>query len=338
MAIDPPAAEHAKWLAQTQEDAIDPELPICDAHHHLWLDGGHTGSPYTLADFHADTSTGHNVVRTVFLQCQAEYRKDGPEHLRPVGETEFVARMAQQSAGSGQAQITAIMAHADVASDTLTEALLAHEDAGCGLFRGIRYMTAQDPHPPLAMPASAAMDSAQYLAGIRKLGDLGYTYDAMVYHPQLHELATVARACPDTTIVVDHLGGFLGTGPYKGRREEILDHWRAGIKALAASPNTYLKLGGIGMPMMGFRWDKQAQPPTSEELAKPWAEPINYAIEQFGPERCMFESNFPVDKRGASYTVLWNAFKRITSKYSDEERRNLFHNSAARAYRINTLV
>ena len=334
MPISPSHDKHTQWLNQIHEDALDPERPICDAHHHLWLDAGHTGSPYTLADFHADTDSGHKIVNTVFLQCHAEYRKEGPEHLRPVGETEFVARMAQESSNSGQAKIAAIMAYADVASDTLEETLQAHENAGRGLFRGVRYMTAQDTHPPLAMPASAAMDSPQYLAGIRKLGTLGYTYDAMVYHPQLHELAAVARACPDTTIVINHLGGFLGTGPYKDNREGALDTWRTGIKALAALDNTYLKLGGIGMPMMGFRWDKQQRPPTSEELAQPWAEPINDAIAQFGPQRCMFESNFPVDKRGVSYTVLWNAFKRITKRYSATEKNNLFHDSAARAYRF----
>lgn len=337
-----PASEHVRWLAQIQEDALEPELPICDAHHHLWLDTGHTGWPYTLSDLHADlhpdTGAGHNVVRTVFLECHAQYRTDGPEHLRPIGETEFVAELAAQSAGSGQAEISAIMAHADVAMGAAVEEVLAaHEQAGRGLFRGVRFITAQDQHPPLAMARSTQMDDPNYLAGVRRVGALGYTYDAFVYHPQLTALAAVARACPDTPIVVDHLGGFLGTGPYKGRREEIFEFWKAAMKELAAEPNTFLKLGGIGMPMFGFRWDKQAQPPTSEELAEPWAGPIQYAIDQFGPARCMFESNFPVDKRGVSYVVLWNAFKRIASAYSADEKRDLFHNTAARAYRLQSI-
>jgi len=335
MAVDSPTEEHARWIAQVQEEALEPDLPICDAHHHLWLDTGHTGWPYTLPDLLADTGTGHNVVRTVFLECHAEYRPDGPEHLRSVGEVEFVAEQAQLSANSGQAEIAAIMGHADVSlGDAVEEVLAAHEDAGCGLFRGVRYITPQDAHPPLAMGHTIKMDNPDYLAGVRKVGALGYTYDAFVYHPQLHELAAVARACPDTPIVIDHLGGFLGTGPYKGKREEIFEFWKGAMKALADVPNTYLKLGGIGMPMFGFRWDKQERPPTSEELAEPWAEPVQYVIEQFRPERCMFESNFPVDKRGAGYVVLWNAFKRIASSYSAEEKRDLFHNTAARAYRI----
>ena len=339
MALDPPADEHFQWLEQVREEALEPDLPICDAHHHLWLGTGHTGWPYTLPDLHADTGAGHNVVRTVFLECHAQYRKTGPEHLKPVGETEFVAALAKQSASSGQAEISAIMAHADVSlGDRLEETLGAHEAAGGGLFRGVRYITAQSEHTPLAMPACANMADAAYLDGVRRLGALGYTYDAMVYHPQLPDLAEVARACLGTPIVINHLGGFLGTGPYQGKREENLEFWRGAMKELASCPNTYLKLGGIGMPMMGFRWDKQERPPTSKELAEPWAEPIQYAIEQFGPQRCMFESNFPVDKRGVGYVVLWNAFKRIAAGYSADEKRDLFHNSAARAYRIGLLT
>ncbi|PCJ11169.1 MAG: amidohydrolase [Gammaproteobacteria bacterium] len=338
MASNPPDNQQAQWLAQVQEDIIEPDLPICDAHHHLWLNTGHTGWPYTLKDLHADTATGHNIVRTVFIECHAQYRKDGPEHLRPVGETEFVVELAERSTVSGQAEIAAIMGHADLSmGDAVEDVLAAHEDAGRGIFRGIRYITAQDTYPPLSMGECVQMDHANFLAGVRKLGALSYTFDAFVYHPQLLKLAAVAKACPETPIVIDHLGGFLGVGPYKGKREEIYRYWKGAIKELARAPNTYLKLGGIGMPMFGFRWDKQERPPTSKELAAPWIEPIQYAIEQFGPARCMFESNFPVDKRGTGYVVLWNAFKRIASEYTADEKRDLFHNTAARAYRIESI-
>lgn len=329
---------HAAWIGQVVEEPLDPELPICDPHHHLWLDEGHTGWPYTLDDLHADTGSGHNVVRTVFLECHAEYRQTGPRHLRPVGETEFVAEQAERSAASDGAEIAAIMGNADLAlGSAVEEVLVAHEAAGRGRFRGVRYICAQDPHPPLRMGESAAMDDPDYLEGVRTVGRLGYTYDAMVYHPQLGELAAVARACPETPIVVDHLGGLLGTGPYKDRRAEILTSWRSAMTELAACPNTYLKVGGIGMPMMGFRWDKQERPPTSQELAAPWAEPIQWVIDTFGPSRCMFESNFPVDKRGAGYAVLWNAFKRIAADYSADDKRLLFHDTAATAYRLPTV-
>jgi len=339
MAINQPGEEHAAWIAQVQEEALEPDLAICDPHHHLWLDAGHTGWPYTLNDLHADTGSGHNIVQTVFLECHAEYRSDGPKHMRPLGETEFVVELAERSANSGRAEIAGIMGNADVSlGDAVEEVLSGHELAGRGRFRGVRYTTAQDDHPPLSMGPSVAMHDPKYLDGVRKVGAMGYTYDAMVYHPQLRELAAVARACPGTPIVIDHLGAVLGTGPYKGRREEILEFWRSAMTELAACPNTYLKLGGIGMPMMGFRWDKQEVPPNSEELAAPWAGPIQYVIEQFGPDRCMFESNFPVDKRGAGYVVLWNAFKRIADGYSQAEKSDLFHDTAARAYRLSTLA
>ena len=326
------------WIAQVCEEALEPDLPICDPHHHLWLDAGHTGWPYTLEDLHADTGRGHNIVRTVYLECGAQYRTDGPEHLRPVGEIEFVVELAERSATSGQAEIAGIMGHANLLlGDAVEEVLAAHEEAGRGRFRGIRYTTARSDHPPLSMGENAAMDDPRYLEGVRKIGALGYTYDAMVYHPQLSELAEVARACPETNIVINHLGGFLGTGPYKDRREEILATWHASMTRLAACPNTFLKLGGIGLPMMGFRWDKQTVPPNSEELAAPWTAEIRRVIEAFGPQRCMFESNYPVDMRGAGYGVLWNAFKRIAAAYSPDEKRDLFHNTAARAYRLQAI-
>ncbi|MFT4596367.1 MAG: L-fuconolactonase [Paracrocinitomix sp.] len=327
--------DHKAWIAQVDETALEPDLPICDPHHHLWLDNGHIGWPYTLADFHEDTTAGHNVVCSIFLECHAEYHTDGPAHLRSVGEVAFVAELAEQSAASGKTEIAGIMGNADLSlGSEVEEVLTALDKAGRGRFRGVRYITAADDHPPLAMYDNAPMDGSAFLDGLRTVGELGYTFDAMVYHPQLPLLAAAARACPDTPIVIDHLGGFLGTGPYKGRRDEILAFWYDAMAELAALPNTFLKTGGIGMPMMGYRWDKRATPATSEELAEVWAEPIQRAIELFGPQRCMFESNFPVDKRGAGYVVLWNAYKRIAAGYSPDEKRFLFHDTAATAYRV----
>lgn len=336
---DRPEAQWKTWIAQVQEAALAPELPILDAHHHLWLDEGHTGWPYTLEDLHRDTGSGHHIVRTVYLECGAEYRRSGPEHLRPVGETEFVAPIAAASASSGNAEIAGIVGHADLRLGAgVAEVLNAHIAAADGRFRGVRYTTAQDAHPPLAMRPSAAMDDPDYLAGVRQLGAMDLSYDAMVYHPQLPQLAAVARACPDTRIVINHLGGFLGTGPYKPIRDQQMAIWRESMAQLAACPNTFLKVGGIGMPLMGLRWDRQDCPPTSEELAAPWRNPVRYVIDTFGPERCMFESNYPVDMRGAGYGVLWNAFKRMTEDLSDSDKCWLFHDAAATAYRLPLLT
>lgn len=341
MAIDRTGAEQEAWIGQIHEEILDPELPICDAHHHLWLEAGATAWPYPVDALLADTGAGHNVVSTVFLECHTHYRDDGPEQLRPVGETEWVAEQAEitearRAAAGGQgAVIAGIMGHADLAlGNAVEEVMAAHEQAGGGRFRGVRYITAADPHPPLSMGPSAAMDDPAYLAGVRTVGAMGHTYDAMVYHHQLPDLVSVVDACPDTPIVIDHLGGILGTGPYRDRRDEIVEFWQGAMTDLAARPNTYLKLGGIGMPMMGYRWDKRDTPAGSDELTQIWGGPIRWAIETFGPERCLFESNYPVDGRGAGYVVLWNAFKRITADCSADEKRWLFHDSAAAAYRL----
>ena len=341
MAIERNDAEQRAWMARVTEEAIDADLPICDAHHHLWLDDGATSWPYPVDALLDDTGAGHNVVSTVFLQCHTHHRTDGPRHLRPVGETEWVAAQAeiteQRRAANGGtgAVIAGIMGHADVAmGEAVEEVLIAHEEAGGGRFRGVRYITAQDPHPPLSMGPSAPMDDPDLLAGVRTVGAMGHTFDAMVYHPQLPALAALVDACPEVPIVINHLGGILGTGPYKDRRDEVLTQWKAAMADLAARPTTHLKLGGIGMPMMGYRWDRREAPATSDELVEHWAEPIQWAIETFGPERCLFESNYPVDGRGASYVVLWNAFKKITAGCSIDEKRWLFHDSAARVYRL----
>jgi predicted TIM-barrel fold metal-dependent hydrolase len=332
---DDAGAAHAAWLAQVDEEALQPELPICDAHHHLWLDTGHTGWPYTLDDLLADTGSGHRVVHTVFLECGAEYRTAGPEHLRPVGETEFVAAAAEASTAGGGAEIAAIVGSADVLDDRLDEVLDAHEAAGRGRFRGIRYIVAQDAYRPLSMSTlDGVMQDERYLRGVRRLGERGLTYDSMCYFHQIQEFAAVARACPDVTIVANHLMGPVGVGPYKDRRDEVLAQWRPAIAELATCPNVRLKLGGIGMPMYGLRWDRQPVPPTSAELAAPWQDEVRFCIDRFGPDRCFFESNFPVDKRGCSYVVLWNAFKRIAAPYTEAERRDLFHDSAARTYGV----
>ena len=332
--------DHDAWIAQVDEAPLDAGLPICDPHHHLWLDTRHTGSPYPLDAFHADTGSGHNIVQTVFLECGAEYRTEGPTHLQPVGEVEWIAEIAEQTTVEGTPTIAAIIGHADVTlGDAVEEVLLALEQAGRGRFRGVRYITAHDDHPPLGMGVpSGIMQDPGYIEGVRKVHAMGYSYETMVYHPQIPQLIEVARACPDQMIIADHLCAPIGVGPYKGKRDEVLQWWRPQMEALAQMENVLLKVGGIGMPMFGPRWDRQDRPPTSEELAGPWTRDLQHCIDVFGPDRCMFESNFPVDKRGVGYVVLWNAFKRIAAGYSDDEKRDLFHDTAARAYRIDTIA
>jgi predicted TIM-barrel fold metal-dependent hydrolase len=257
-----------------------------------------------------------------------------------VGETEFVAAEAARSAASASAGcvIGAIVGHADLRADGIEDVLAAHVEAGDGRFRGIRQVASRDDSPEIHIshtnpPAHLLADPA-FRAGLVALGRAGHSFDAWLYHPQLGELVAAAHAAPDTVIVLNHLGGPIGEGPYAGRRAEVLEVWRKGIAELARCENVVLKLGGIGMPIFGLGWEQHEVQPGSEELAAAWGNEIRWCIEQFGVERCMFESNFPVDKRSCSYLVLWNAFKRMVADASPADKAALFHDSAMRAYRM----
>jgi predicted TIM-barrel fold metal-dependent hydrolase len=328
-----------EWLDQVDEAVIEPDLPICDPHHHLW---DTAQSRYLLADVLADTGAGHNVRSTVFVECMAEYRSEGPESLRPVGETEFVESVAEASAGassaSGGVDIAAgIISYADLLlGEAAGEVLDAHRDASPTRFRGIRHAcgwdTSEDVRNSHTRPPRQLYLDETFRRGFECLAQRELVFDAWLYHTQLSELASLARAFADTTIVLDHVGGPLGIGPYAGKRAEVYDIWQIGIRELAACPNVVVKLGGLAMPINGFDWHKREQPPGSDELAAALAPYVMFCIDEFGPERCMFESNFPVDKQSCSYRVLWNAFKRLAADFSTAEKAALFHDTAVRVY------
>ena len=329
---------HQDWLARRVEEPLDADQAICDPHHHLW---DHPTDRYLLEELRADTGAGHRVVRTVFVECASAYRTDGPEALRPVGETEFVAAVAAESertAAEG-AVIAGIVGYADLRlGDAVEEVLAAHVAAGGGRFRGIRHASAWDPSPDVRKahtdPPPGLMAEPPFRAGVAALGRAGLSFDAWLYHPQVPELAALARALPDVSFVLDHLGGPLGVGPYAGRRDEVLESWRPAMEEVAACPNVALKLGGIGMAIYGLGWHRRDEPPSSEELAAAWGPEVGWCVERFGPDRCMFESNFPVDKRSCGYTTLWNAFQRIAADASPAEKAALFHDTATRVYRL----
>jgi predicted TIM-barrel fold metal-dependent hydrolase len=334
-------SEHTDEVGGTaREEILEPDLPICDAHHHLWRGRGHTGFPYLLDDLRADTASGHNIVQTVFVECHAEYRKDGPDELRPVGEIEFVADAAEVSAATPGPEIAGIVGHADLTlGDGVEDVLRAEETAGRGRFRGVRYTTAWDPHP---MGNNAArgglMGEETFRAGVRKLGELGHAYDAMIFHTQIAELASLARACPEVTIVANHLCVPIAGGPYRGRADEVRAVWRQQLPDLAACDNVVLKIGALIRPLTGDRWDKREVKASSEEIAAAWGDEIRFAIDTFGPSRCLFESNFPVDKACFGYVEVWNAFKRLSGGFNAAEKTDLFHDTAARAYRLPTIA
>ena len=331
--------------AFTPEPALEPAIPICDCHHHFWIsrpdypDSMKWPRQYLLRDLAEDLNSGHNVRSTVFIEVKSEYRSDGPEEMRPVGEVEFVQELATESAtGSyGPARAAAaIVGHADLKlGEPVRPVLEAMQAASSDRFRGIRHSVGWDPSPELADRESKGLPSHEnYRAGARVLASMGLCLENSLYFPQLAELAEFAKAVPDLTIVLNHIGGLIRVGPYANRDDEVLPAWREGIAAVAECPNIVIKLGGVGQPRYGFDWHERADPIGSEELAESLSPLMSHCIEKFGPDRCMFESNFPVDRVSYSYSVVYNAFKRLSKGYSASERADMFHGTAARVYRI----
>jgi L-fuconolactonase len=325
------------WLGKLSEDVLDPELPIVDPHHHLW---NHNGNTYFLDQLLSDLTSGHNVVATVFLQCFWAYRETGPAAMQPVGETEFVASVvAEAERRKTHAKVCAgIVGHADFRLGVEVDAVLeAHIAAAAGRFRGIRQITARHPRFLASMhvpPPFGLMAEPAFRAGFALLAKYGLSYDAWLYHTQIGQLVELARAFPETPIVLNHVGGPLGVGPYRGKQEEVFAEWHAALLDLARCPNVFMKLGGLAMVVNGFDFHENVLPPSSGELANAWRPYMEACIEAFGASRCMFESNFPVDKGMCGYRVLWNGFKRIAAGASADEKAALFHDTAARFYRL----
>jgi L-fuconolactonase len=331
------------WLYRAPREAIlEPDLPIIDPHHHLW---DRPDWRYMLPDLLADIGSGHNVVGTVFVQCRAFHRADGPEEMRPVGETEFVNGVAAMSASGeyGAAKICAgIVGYANLSLGAkVREVLEAHIVAGGGpngRFRGIRHITAWDADPSLLNPhypvPQGLLCDAKFREGFAQLAPLNLSFDAWLYHPQIGDVTALAHAFPETRIVLDHVGGPLAIGAYEGKRSEVFPVWKAAIQELAKCPNVYVKLGGIGMRINGYDFHAGPTPPTSQQLAEAWKPYIETCIEAFGTTRGMFESNFPVDKGSYGYATYWNACKRLTAGASEVEKTDLFAGAAARFYRL----
>jgi predicted TIM-barrel fold metal-dependent hydrolase len=344
--------------APAREAILEPDLPIIDPHHHLWdrrAAPAPDGPPrhgfeallrlsprYLLDELLADLTCGHKVIGTVFMECGAFYRLDAEPALRPVGETEFVNGVAAMTASGLYGEVRAcagIVGHVDLTlGDKAAAVLEAHVRAGGGRFRGIRHSASADPDPavlgPLARRAPGLYLSEDFHAGFAHLAPLGLSFDAWLLEPQLPDLVALARKFPETIIVLDHVGTPLGIGPYVGRREERFGAWRAQIQALAELPKVHVKLGGLAMPFCGFPSFMSSPPASSAQLAQEWRPYVETCIEAFGPTRCMFESNFPVDLGSCTYEVLWNAFKIIAAGASAADKTALFSDTARRVYRL----
>ena len=326
------------WLDQVVEPIVDPERVIVDPHHHFWH---HERFPYLLENLWMDTSSGHRVEQTVFVECASSYRSEGPEHLRPVGETEFVAEIAaaSQRGEPGRAVVSGIVSYANLTlGEQLEEVLNAHEQAGQGLFRGIRHDAAVSPLPREYKLFGRAPEGlyfdASFRRGVKRLGELGYVYDAWNYAHQNADFAELARAVPDTTLVFDHFGTPLGIGPYADKRDEIFEQLKKDIAKIARCPNVVAKIGGLAMTFNGFGWHTRERPASSDEFVEAQRRYYLHTIECFGPQRCMFESNYPMDRRSISYHVLWNGFKKMVSDFSETEKDAMFSGTARAVYRL----
>ena len=330
------------WLALTTEETLERDIPICDPHHHFWV---HRPEPvdyqrYLLPELAGDVNSGHNVRSTVFIEVRCEYRADGPDEMKPVGEVEYVQTIADASAAGGHGPTqaaAAIIGHADLKlGEGVRPVLEAMQAASPNRFRGVRHSVGWDESPELAnREIKGALGTDGYRAGAKVLADMGLILENSLYFHQAGELVDFANSMPDLTIVLNHIGGLVRVGPYANRDDEVLPAWRKGIEEMAKCPNIVLKLGGVGQTRFAYAWDELEKPIGSEELAAQLGPLMNHCIQQFGPERCMFESNYPVDKISYSYNVLWNAFKRLSKAYSATERAAMFHDTAARVYKIN---
>jgi predicted TIM-barrel fold metal-dependent hydrolase len=324
------------WLKLTNESVIDPEIPICDPHHHLWYEDNNS---YTVEQFQQDISGGHRVIQSVFIESRKMLRKDVSQEMQPVGETEFVQNLITRNTSnfSSVNNIPAgIVGFADLTIGHAIEPVLeAHIAAGKGYFRGIRFTSTWNASPEIrSNSAPGILADSKFREGFSCLRKYGLSFDAWLYHPQLMELVDLAKAFPDILIILDHIGGPLNIGPFAKKRGEVIQQWKRGICALGTCENVFVKLGGLGMDIGGFGWQKLDKPPDSIQLAEAFVPYFLWCIEHFGVNRCMFESNFPVDKRSYSYTALWNAFKLVSKNFSHDERCALFYNTAIKAYRI----
>lgn len=326
------------WLAQVREEIIDPDQEICDAHHHLW---DMRGIVYLLPEIMADLNSGHRVVSTVFMECTSMYRKDGPVAMAPVGETEFVQGVAAMSASGnyGDSQVAAgIVGFADLSLGEAVRLVLdGHVVASPNRFRGIRHATSWHADPGIrnahTRPTEKLSDTEKFREGYAVLGDMGLSFDAWCYFEQIPELVDLAKSFPEVTMIVDHFAGPLGVGSYTNKAD-VFATWQKLMAPFETLDNVHFKLGGINMKVNGFDWHKRQLPPNSDELVAATGHYYKHCIDHFGAERCMFESNFPVDKASCSYHVLYNAFKKMASIYSAEERQQLFHDTAAKVYRL----
>lgn len=330
------------WLDKRREKIIEPDIAICDPHHHFWDKRTERDYPrYQLDELLADITSGHNVRSTVFIEARSMYNANLPPDKSSIGEVEYVQGISAASASGiyGESRVAAsIIGNANLNLGESVRPILESLSSASNRFKGIRHSVTWDPHPEVENTAlhkyEGQLISDKFQAGAKVLADMKMTFEAWLYFHQLPQLLEFAKSVPNLTIILNHIGGLVMDGPYENKREEVIKIWKDGIAKIAECPNVVVKLGGIGMPRTGFDWHERDNPIGSEELASSIAPYFNYCIDNFGTGRCMFESNFPVDKVSFSYQVLYNAFKRFSQGFSESERAAMFHDNAVAIYKV----
>lgn len=336
-------AETLKWHAsRNREIAIEPDMPIIDPHLHIFGSNKDTHF-YRLEDYTQDLAGGHRVLKTVYIEAyRSGWRTSGPDHLRSVGEVEMIVAQTEQAlvAPFGNCEFAAgIVANVDFTKGAwVSETLEAHTIAAKGRLRGVRQVAAYDDGLVGSfikeLPPERLMQDQAFQEGLSKLNGLGLSFDVWIYHHQLLELISLVDKFPEINFVLNHLGGLIGIDTFRVNRADTLAIWKLHLQYLAERPNVFIKVGGMGMPVFGFGFEHQVHPATSQQMAAAWRPLIETCISVFGTNRCMFESNFPVDRQSAGYTEVWNAFKAVTKGMTPTERRQLFFETASQVYRL----
>jgi predicted TIM-barrel fold metal-dependent hydrolase len=299
-----------------ERTALSTELPIVDAHQHFWDPRVHyhpwlcdepprpfrygdysaIRRPYLPADYCADAA-GHEVVKAVYVETEWDPRD-------PVGEMRFVDRLRRESGLPTVAVAQAWLDRDDVAR-------VLEEQAGFPFVRGIRHKPRANRSPGDGAPGGMA--DPKWRAGYARLARHSLRFDLQTPWWHLHEAVALARAFPETPIILNHAGL-----PADRSRDGIAG-WKRALANLAACPNAAVKLSGLGVP--GSPWTAEANRAI-----------VLTAIELFGVERCMFASNFPVDSLCASFAAIFGGFREIVRDFSPADRRRLFHDNAIRIY------
>ncbi len=329
--------DRLEWINSGQETPIDSTQRIIDPHHHLWERGG---SRYRAEELSQDTARGHAVSDTVFVECLASYRKEEQEERRSIGETEFVVEESVRSRELKGCDISGIIAFIDLSlGDKVNNLLDAHQEVSGKMLKGVRHATAwsNDPKIPVShsKPREGLMAEKAFIDGVRYLGNRNLSFDAWMYFDQLHQLHNLAKEVPNTRIIINHLGAPLNLGRWQKKQAEMHSIWKSELRKLAKLENVYLKIGGIGMEnYFGTNWGSRPSPPSSDEVVTAWDERILWCIERFGTEKCMFESNYPVDRQTLPYSVIWNTFQKITQSFTVSEKDDLFWVTAQSVYGV----